>query len=97
LPHEESGEPFSSRKFIATCDLVIAEVSFPSTGMGIELGWANAEAVRIACIHKNGVGISPSLAPVAIRVVSYANATDMVRKIKRVLATLGRRETDEYH
>ena len=30
-----------SRKKIKSVDYVIAEVSYPSTGLGIELGWAN--------------------------------------------------------
>lgn len=41
LPHENSIEQFNSKEFLKKCNLVIADVSYPSTGLGIELGWAN--------------------------------------------------------
>ena len=41
LPHEKSDKPFSSKEFFKTCDVIIAEVSYSGTGLGIELGWAN--------------------------------------------------------
>ena len=53
LPHEHSDKPFSSKEYFKKgCDLVLTEVSHPSTGMGIELGWASTEQVRIACLHQ---------------------------------------------
>lgn len=51
LPHEHSEEPFNSKDYLKDeADLVIAEVSEPSTGLGIELGWADAHQVLIICI-----------------------------------------------
>jgi len=39
LPHDKRN--LISKDIIKKCNLFIAEVSFPSTGLGIELGWAN--------------------------------------------------------
>lgn len=43
LPHETSNMPYETKQFFASrnCDMIIAECSEPSTGQGIELGWAN--------------------------------------------------------
>ncbi len=61
LPHKESSEPFNSREGLKECDLMIAEVSFPSTGLGIELGWADLYNCDVICIYKKGAKISDSL------------------------------------
>jgi hypothetical protein len=41
LPHEDSNEQFKTLDLFKSggCKLIIAEVSYPSTGQGIELGW----------------------------------------------------------
>ena len=61
LPHEFSKEPCDSKKIICQCDLMLAEVSYPSTGLGIELGWANSNNIPILGIYKTGCKISSSL------------------------------------
>ena len=33
------------------CDLVVAEVSVPSLGVGYELGWATALGKPVLCLH----------------------------------------------
>ena len=40
LPHEiyKEAKDFITKDIIKSCDLMIAEVSLPSTGLGIELG-----------------------------------------------------------
>lgn len=40
-----------TKDIIKTCDLMIAEVSLPATGLGIELGWAKAFKVPILCMY----------------------------------------------
>ncbi|MCX6730945.1 MAG: hypothetical protein NTZ55_03790 [Candidatus Roizmanbacteria bacterium] len=42
LPYEKNNTPENSKPMIKKADLIIAEVSFPGTGLGIELGWADA-------------------------------------------------------
>jgi len=81
LPHENTLDPSNSKKIISASDLVIAEVSYSSTGMGIELGWANANKIPVLCIYKKNAQISSSLSAVFKDFIEYDNATDMVEKL----------------
>jgi nucleoside 2-deoxyribosyltransferase len=38
--------------WLAACDLVVAEVSAPSLGVGYELGWATALNKPVLCLHR---------------------------------------------
>ncbi len=38
--------------WLKSCDLVIAEVSTPSLGVGYELGWAIALGKPVLCLHR---------------------------------------------
>ncbi|MDX9786096.1 MAG: nucleoside 2-deoxyribosyltransferase [Desulfobacterales bacterium] len=39
-------------KWLADCDLVVAEVSIPSLGVGYELGWATALQKPVLCLYR---------------------------------------------
>jgi hypothetical protein len=39
-------------KWLAACDLVVAEVSVPSLGVGYELGWASALGKPVLCLYR---------------------------------------------
>ncbi|QQS38391.1 hypothetical protein IPM62_03325 [Candidatus Woesebacteria bacterium] len=60
LPHE-TDEFVNSKDIIKNSHFVIAEVSYPAIGEGIELGWADSFLVPIFCIYKEGSKISGSL------------------------------------
>lgn len=81
LPHEKSGEPFHSKEYLGHCDLVIAEVSYPSTGQGIELGWADGYGVPIICVYKQGAKPSGSLKVVSNIFLEYSDAPDMIAQL----------------
>lgn len=86
FPHENdtfinSKDIFSSH----ACDMVIAEVSTPATGVGIELGWANAFNIPIVCIYKTGSKISGSLPIVAKEILEYSNPDDLITKLQTIL------------
>lgn len=81
LPHENSIGLFDSKSYLDNCNLVIAEVSYPSTGQGIELGWADIKSVPIVCIYKVGATISGSLKAVCQEILEYTSTSDMVSKI----------------
>lgn len=84
LPHE-AGADYNSKETITTCDFVIAEVSLPSTGQGIELGWADAAGIPIICIHKAGSTPSSALHHVTLDVMQYSNYDELIEKLKQVL------------
>lgn len=88
LPHEVSDSIIDSKEIILSCDLIIAEVSYLSTGMGIELGWANNGSKKILCLYKKGVKISRSLRTVSTEFIEYKNPIDFIEKIKLFLHKL---------
>lgn len=78
FPHASGAEPIHSKTVIENCDLVLAEVSHPSTGMGIEIGWADAAGKPIWAIHRVGTSIPRSISLVATKIFSYASLDDVL-------------------
>ncbi len=87
LPHEQLNNPFPIRELLQNkgCDMIIAEVSFPSTGQGIELAWANELSVPIICIFKSGSIISGSLNAVTNKILMYTDTQNMIEGITGAL------------
>lgn len=86
LPHEDSDEPFDSKKFLREdCDLFVAEVSKASTGLGIELGWADIYDISIVCVHREDADISSSLSAVSDEIMSYEDTEELVELIGKVV------------
>jgi hypothetical protein len=90
LPHEIYKEvsDFITKDIIKTCDVMVAEVSFPATGLGIELGWANAYERPIICIHRKSSKISGSLKVVCENFIEYKDKKDLIEKLGSALSTL---------
>ena len=70
---------------ISDCELVIAEVSVPATGQGIELGMAYCAKVPILCIYEKGMKISSSLKFITDKFIEYEGSQDMIIKIGNYL------------
>jgi nucleoside 2-deoxyribosyltransferase len=87
LPHENSNIK-NSKQIIRTSDVVIAEVSYPATGEGIELGWADAFKKPIICMYKARTSPANSLKTITNNIVSYTNSEDMLNKIEAYLSEL---------
>ena len=81
LPHENNDKIKNTKEIISNYDLVIAEVSLPTTGQGIELGWADYAKIPILCIYEKGVNISSSLNFITNQFIEYENIEDMIFKI----------------
>lgn len=85
LPHETNQKVIaSSRDIIASCDMVLAEVSFPSTGLGIELGWAHDLKKEIMCLYREGQKYSSALTVVSKNFFSY-RAENMMSTLEQIL------------
>ena len=83
FPHEDSDEPFNSKGYLKNdCDLVIAEVSEASTGLGIELGWANLYKIPILCVYEEDSDPSSSLSAITENIREYTDAEDLVTIIE---------------
>lgn len=80
LPHENN-KSVETKDVIRNSDFVVAEVSFPSTGQGIELGWANLLNIPIVCMYKNNARFSGSLKYITETFISYKDTEDMLRKL----------------
>lgn len=87
FPHEKEDTSFNSKELLMskTCDLVIAEVSYPATGQGIELGWANMLGIPIVCIYKDGTTPARSLSAVSSKLLMYTSIENMIEDISGVL------------
>lgn len=84
LPQERQREKLT-KDIIKECAVIIAECSLPSTGQGIELGWADAFNIPIICIHEKGSKFSHSLRYVSDIFIEYANEAEMIKLLQERL------------
>ena len=84
LPHDSDNYKHD-RYFYKNIDLVIAEVSYPSTGLGIELGFLYDDNKPIYCIHRSDKKISSSINVVTNNIYSYSNSDEMLETITRII------------
>lgn len=82
FPYENSSNPINSKSVIQTSDLIIAEVSYPATGLGIELGWANDFGKKIVFIYKEGSVITGSLKFISNNFISYRHTSELIEKLE---------------
>ncbi len=86
FPHEDSDEMFDSKSFLCDeCDLFIAEVTEASTGLGIELGWADQFGVPIVCVYRSGSDPSSSLKAVTDEIRGYSSSMGLIEIVESVL------------
>jgi hypothetical protein len=85
FPHEESGLPTNSKEFLKTCDLMIAEITYPATGLGIELGWADACRIPILCVYKKGSHVSNSAKLLTKDFIENNDSEDLINKLGEYL------------
>ena len=87
LPHETNNMPYETKALFASkkCNLIIAECSHPSTGQGIELGYADMLKIPVVCLYKYDAKISGSLKIITDIFLTYNTAGDMIETIERYL------------
>ena len=90
LPHETEDPPTISRDMIKNCDVLVAEVSVPSFGVGIEIGWADAFGVPIIGMVERGAKVSWSVDNELTDRFEYESADDLIEKLTAALAKLKR-------
>lgn len=88
FPYEKISSPVNSKSVIQKADLIIAEVSYPATGLGIELGWAECQGKRIICIYKYDFHVARSLKYISNDFISYDNYPDLIKKLEIFLKKL---------
>ena len=88
MPHELSDEPYDTFESLKQnkIKIILAEVSFPSTGQGIELGWASFFNVPIVCLYKKTSRPSTSLKRVSDIFLEYDNILEVKERLKEYLS-----------
>ena len=85
FPHVWHEQNKSTKEFLKDTDLVIGEVSHPSTGQGIEFGWADMLNVPIVFLRKSGAKSSSSLRYLKGEFIDYADGEDLVARLSAYL------------
>ncbi|HUD44891.1 MAG TPA: hypothetical protein VMR41_05080 [Patescibacteria group bacterium] len=87
FPHDESDNPYGTKELFQSknCDLVVAEVSFPATGQGIELGWAEMLQIPIVCLYKKDAKVASSLRIISSKFIEYKDSESMIEDLTKLL------------
>lgn len=90
LPYEDQETPFNTKELFkdGSVDLVIADVSIPSHGVGIQLGWSEMHGIPIVCIYKEGSQYSVSLSVVCNKFLMYTDEVNMIEDITGLLENI---------
>jgi hypothetical protein len=81
----DNGRLGTSRTEVQTCDVLIAEVSLPSTGQGMEIGWADAVNIPIITIAKEGSSPSKALMYVTLNTNFYTDSASLVATVENII------------
>ncbi len=84
LPHENENNN-NSRDYYNSFDLAICEVSYPSVGLGIEMGFFYDSKVPIYCLYEKGTNYSKSIEVVSNNIIEYDGINDFILKIKEII------------
>ena len=82
FPHVWHEQRKSTKEFLKDTGLVIGEVSSPSTGQGIEFGWADMLNVPILFLRKKGAKSSSALKYLHGEYIDYADSDDLAEKVR---------------
>ena len=83
FPHDRNNIQNNTSNIIKESDLIIAEISQPSTGLGIELGRAETFKKNIICIYKKNSNYSNSIKFVSDKFIEYNNSEELILKLKK--------------
>lgn len=89
LPHQNSDKPFNTKELFSKkgCDLVVAEISAPATGQGIELGWANMYNIPIYSYYRKGTDVSGSALAISAKQSQYDTIEELITQLTIDLKT----------
>lgn len=85
LPHEQEGKTFNSKTDLQGVDVMLAEISHPSTGLGIELGYADLYQIPIIIAYKVGSQPSSSAKALGTHTIEYADPEDLIHQLVPIL------------
>ena len=85
LPHENNNNDPHDREFYKNIELYICEVSYPATGLGIELAFAYDDNKPIYCLYKKGNKYSSSIESITDKIIEYDNTNHMIKIIEDII------------
>ena len=85
---QETDEDWVTLDFMRSCDALVVDVSIPSTGAGIEMGWANALGIPILGIYEKGSKPSASAEYTTKMYREYTNPQEMLSVVTAFLSTV---------
>lgn len=87
FPHAPGTAYINSKELFQNkgCDLFLAEVSYPATGLGMELAYANVYDIPVICIHQKNAKPASSIKSLNCPIVTYENTQDFTQKVKLIL------------
>lgn len=88
LPHDNRDYHPDSKKEIQDSKVIIAEISHPSTGAGIEIGWADSDNKPIIFIHNHTYNPPAYFNTMTPYVIKYNKPDEIPNLIKQVLEEL---------
>ncbi len=77
--------------WIENCDLLVAEVSTPSHGVGYEIGYALGMGKPVICLYREGRTVSKMITgnrDPKLRVFAYNSETNAIQELRRYLSSL---------
>ncbi|MCB9989054.1 MAG: hypothetical protein H6868_06950 [Rhodospirillales bacterium] len=84
FPHDGNRAPENTKEIIKNSDLLLAEVSYPSTGLGIELGWADVFAVPVIAFYRFDKTPSQAIHIITNKVYRYSD-NDLILMLTKAL------------
>lgn len=85
FPHLDDKNTYNTEEILDTADIFIAEVSYPSTWLWIELWIAKMKGVKIMCLSKKGAQVSSSIQTVSSDFFEYENTWEMLIIFEKIL------------
>lgn len=87
-PHDHDSDGTYAKDRITASDMILAEVSYPSTGQGIELGWAEDYGVPIVAIYKTGSVPSGAISMIGADLRAYGATDELLVQVQRGIDSL---------
>ena len=73
-------------KWIKECDILVAEVSTPSLGVGYEISYAEYLGKRIICVYDKNIKISAMIGGNKyLELIEYSDINDLLTKLENKL------------
>ena len=73
-------------KWIKECDILVAEVSTPSLGVGYEISYAESLGKRIICVYDKDIKISAMIGGNNhLELIEYSDINDLLTKLENKL------------